>query len=112
MSGRLNANSEPDPHRPSEDPWDAVADQVRSLGHRLQETYRQVADDGGPSEDEIREALATLAAAWTQVAGTVGNALQDPELRGQLKKATTSLATAVGSTISDLGAELARSEEE
>jgi hypothetical protein len=95
-----------------EDPWDTVAAQVRSLGQSLQETYRQVADEGGPSEDEVREALAVLVGAWNQVAGTVGSALQDPDVRHQLKLAATSFATAVGNTIADLGVELGRSEEE
>lgn len=103
-------HAEQDPADP--DPWDTVGTEFRKLGHRLRETYRQVADDTGPAEDDVREALATLAQAWGQVAGSVGEALRDPEVRENLKAAATSFAGALGSTISDLSVELARTEEE
>lgn len=60
----------------------------------------------------MRDAFATLAGAWNQVAGTVGTVLQDPDLRAQLKLAASSVAKAVGTTISELGAELNRADEE
>lgn len=106
----------PEPQEGSEDlpadPWATVGDEFRKLGDSLKDTYRNVADDQGPSEDEIREALTTLVQAWTQVAGSVGEALRDPEVRTTLKAAASSLATALGATISDLGDELSRTEGE
>jgi hypothetical protein len=101
----------------AEDPWDSVSASFGELGDRLKSTYRKVADGNGPDEDEIRSAFGTLAGAWEQVAGSVSDALHDPETRSQLKKAASSFAIAVGSTLSDLGSEFApgkrdRSEEE
>lgn len=89
------------------DPWTDVNSKFAALGGRLKSTYRKVADDGGPGEDEIRDAFATLIKAWDQVAESASYALRDPGTREQLKKAAISLATALGSTIADLGAEFA-----
>lgn len=76
------------------------------LGDRLRDTYRKVANGDGPSEEEVKEALGVLAGAWDQVAGAVSVALKDPEVRERLKTALGSFATAVGTTISELGSEI------
>jgi hypothetical protein len=88
------------------DPWNTVQDELGGLGQRLKDTYRKVASEGGPSEEEIKDAFGTLASAWDQVAESVSTALQDPEVRQKLKTAASSLATAMGNTINELGAEL------
>ena len=75
------------------------------LGDRLKSTYRKVADEQGPSEDEIKGAFSTLAGAWNQIAESVSDILRDPETRDGLKRAAGSLATALGSTLSDLSSE-------
>jgi len=90
------------------DPWDSATAEFSGIGRRLKETYRKVADDRGPSEDEIKQAFSTLAGAWDQVAESVTTALKDPALREQLKDAVGSFASAVGSTVTDLGSELRR----
>lgn len=88
------------------DPWNSFHDELGGLGDRLKSTYRTVASEGGPSEEEIREAFSTLMGAWNQVAGSVSTALQDPEVREKLKDAASSFAAAMGNTLSELGAEL------
>lgn len=92
------------------DPWSTFQDEFGDLGARLKETYRKVASEDGPTEEEIKEAFDTLIGAWDQVAGSVSTALQDPEVRARLKSAATSFATAVGTTISELGDELRESD--
>ncbi|HEU4917451.1 MAG TPA: hypothetical protein VFV13_12905 [Acidimicrobiia bacterium] len=88
------------------DPWDAVTTEWSALKDRLRRTYEDLASDGGPSEEEIRSALATLAGAWDQVAASFSAAMGDPGTRAQLKKAAGSLAAALGATVSGLGTEL------
>lgn len=88
------------------DPWDDVTSEFGSLGDRLKETYRKVASDRGPSEEEIKGAFATLLGAWDQVAESVTAALQDPETRSHLKEAASSFASALGETMSGLGDEI------
>ena len=96
----------PNPKHDNEpDPWDTVSSDFGSLGDRLKTTYRRVASDRGPTEDEIKGAFATLIGAWDQVAESVSTAMRDPETREHLKKAASSFAAALGTTISDLGDE-------
>jgi hypothetical protein len=90
------------------DPWDVVADEFSGLSQRLKATYRKVADEDGPTEEQILDAISTLKGAWEQVAGAVTSAIQDPEMREQLKSAAGSLAIAVGTTVSELNKELKR----
>lgn len=91
------------------DPWTAFHEEFGGLGDRLRDTYQRVADGGGPSEQEIKDAFGTLLGAWDQVAGSVAAALQDPDVRQRLKSAAASFAGAVGATLSELGSELRES---
>jgi hypothetical protein len=95
----------------SPDPWDSLRTELRALGETIKDTYRRVSADGGPSEEEIRQAFSTLLGAWDQVAESVGSALRDPEIQQRLRTAASSLATAVGNTISELGTELGSREQ-
>lgn len=90
---------------PTQDPWDEVSARFTELGERLKSTYRKAADDMGPSEEEIKGAFNTLGGAWNQLAGSFSEALRDTETREQLKGAATSLASALGRTLTDLSAE-------
>lgn len=95
----------------SADPWTTFQEEWTELGDQLKDTYRRVANEDGPTEEEIKEALGTLAGAWNQVAGSVSAALDDPEVRQRIKDAGSAFATAVGRTISGLGEELRDAEQ-
>ena len=90
---------------PTDDPWDEVTNRFGELGDRLRSTYRKAADEQGPTEAEIKGAFSTLAGAWDQIAGSVSEILRDPETRDGIKRAAGSLASALGSTLSDLSSE-------
>jgi hypothetical protein len=97
----------PDPTSEEQaDPWDRVSSEFSTLGERLKDTYRRVSSEGGPSEEEIRGAFATLTGVWDQVASSFSTALSDPETRAHLKKAASSFAAALGATLTDLGDEI------
>ncbi|HUG33054.1 MAG TPA: hypothetical protein VMM14_09210 [Acidimicrobiia bacterium] len=97
--------NDPTPGDPS-DPWNTVQTEFGDLGRRIKETYRRVASEDGPSEEEIKDAFGTLMGAWGQVAESVTTALRDPDVREHLKGAASSLASALGTTITELGSEL------
>jgi hypothetical protein len=100
---------EPDPKTPeADDPWKTVSSQFESLGGHLRETYQRVADGTGPSDDEVKGAFSTLAGAWNQVAGTFAEAFQDPGTLERLKTTASSLAAALGTTLSQLGQEITK----
>ena len=97
---------QPDPTSyESADPWETASSDLSSLGDRLRDTYRRVASEEGPSEDELKEAFATLFGAWEQLAASLSTALNDPDTRAHLKRAAGSFAAALGATITDLGSE-------
>lgn len=83
-------------------PWNELTDDLVRLTDKLRATYSEVANGDGPSEDEIRDALRTLAAAWSQLAGSIGVALQDEEVRAYARRAGSSLVTAVTASLSEL----------
>ncbi|MBW3667459.1 MAG: hypothetical protein KY394_07685 [Actinobacteria bacterium] len=104
---------EPDPTRESEpDPWEEVHHQVGELGDRLKQTYRKAADETGPSEEEIRQAFATLAGAWEQISSSLSTVLEDPAVRRRLKLTAASLAEALGDTIGGVAREMQGDPEE
>ena len=107
----VEAHEQNPKHDDEPDPWETVTSEFGSLGDRLKSTYRRVATDRGPTEEEIKGAFATLIGAWDQVAESVSSALRDPETRDHLKKAASSFASALGTTITDLGAEIKKSKE-
>lgn len=100
-----------------DDPWTAFHEAFDGLKDRWRDTYQRTPGEEGPTSEEVREALGTLAGVWDKMAGSVTAALSDPDVRERLKDAGSSLAAALGTTISDLGVELrhtapARDEEE
>jgi hypothetical protein len=103
---------QPDPTSNREtDPWDAASIEWSSLKDRLWSTYRQAASNGGPTEEEIKKALATLAGAWDQVSASFSAALSDAETRASLKRAAGSFAAALAATVSGLGEDIRRRDE-
>ncbi|HSJ83581.1 MAG TPA: hypothetical protein VLA91_07155 [Acidimicrobiia bacterium] len=87
-------------------PWSSVSSEFSSLADHLRRVYNQVASEDGPTEAEIKDALVTLAGAWSQVGAALSTALDDPETRVRLKRAAGAFASALGAAITDLGAEL------
>ncbi|MGH8914668.1 MAG: hypothetical protein ACRDZM_09160 [Acidimicrobiia bacterium] len=85
------------------EPWDNLSSELSHIGDRLKDAYHQAASDGGPTDEEIRDAFATLAAAWDRLAASFSAALGDPRARAHLKNAAGSLVTALKAIVSDLG---------
>jgi hypothetical protein len=87
-----------------------MADQWKSLGRKLRDTYRQSGSDDGPTDEDIRAAFSTLGSAWDRLAGAFGTAIRDEQVRQNAKRAATGFFEAVGAAFSELGSELRRSE--
>ena len=90
--------------------WSDLTDDLLRLTEKVQGAYRSVADEAGPSEEEVREAFRTLAGAWNQIAGAVGAAISDPEVKSQVKRATSSLVSAIGATLAEMSSRSPESE--
>ncbi|HEY7564669.1 MAG TPA: hypothetical protein VIA81_07080 [Acidimicrobiia bacterium] len=90
------------------DAWDRMADQWKSLGRKLRDTYRESGGEG-PTDDEVKAAFRTLGGAWDRLAGAVGSAIKDEQVRDNAKRAATGFFEAVGAAFSELSAELRKS---
>ena len=62
--------------------------------------------DDGPAEEDVREAFATIGTAAHSLVDSIGESMRDPEVREQLKDATSTFFSAIGKTLSQLGDEL------
>jgi hypothetical protein len=94
------------------DPWDEFSTRLGAVKDRFREAYETASGGEGPSQDEIRSAFDVLGDMWSSVAGSVSSALRDEKTREQLAETAGSLASAIGATLSQLGAELRRSADE
>ena len=87
--------------------WDDVAQQFRSLGKHLQERYRQQAPAGeGVNREVMDDAVRKLTDAVEQAVDSVGSAVKDPAFRTQAKNAAQAIVDAIGTTVSEFGADL------
>lgn len=92
----------PDHHDHTTAAWDDLTEDLVDLTERLRAAYQRVSDESGPSEEEVRRAVRTLGQAWHQVAPSVGEVIRDEEVKAHLKRAASSLADAVGASLSEL----------
>ncbi len=92
---------EPDAGNEQVDPWTELTDELVALTNKLRTTYLRVAHESGPTEGEICDALGTLAGAWSQVAGSVSEAVADPEVRSHLKRAGGSFVDAIAAGLGE-----------
>lgn len=88
--------------------WDAVGRQFNDLGRKVRERYEQTAGEAGPDEERVRDALRVLTDALDRAFTAVGEAVRDPVFREDVGKAATSLGTALGEVVSDLGDDISR----
>jgi hypothetical protein len=93
------------------DAWDRMAEQWKSLGRKLRDTYRERGGEG-PTDDDVKAAFRTLGGAWDRLAGAVGAAIKDEQVRDNAKRAATGFFEAVGAAFSELSAELRKSKSE
>ena len=76
------------------------------MSEKIKTHYQDLVGDEGPSEEKVREAVSTLGTAAQSMIDSLGEAMRDPEVRGQVKDAAASFVAALGTTFSRLGDEL------
>jgi hypothetical protein len=97
-----------------EESWNDVGEQFKKLGARLGRHYDEQGfkDAVGASEESLEEAMQRLGEGLRAAVGAVGDSVSDPELKDDIRDATGSLFTALGTTFSELGAQIAAPHEE
>ena len=80
------------------------------LGSKLRTRYSEMVGEDGPAEEDVRQAFTTIGTAAQSLVDSISESMRDPEVRDQLKEATSTFFSAIGKTLSQLGDEL-RSDE-
>ena len=95
----------------SEEAWNEVGEQFKSLGSMCKVHYL-AQEDGDTSEvvsdDEVKDALRTLGESLKAAFATVGDAVADPEIRDEARQTAGSFFDALGATFSDLGHDISK----
>ena len=94
--------------------WQEVGEKFTALGRRFKEHYeaRGVSEEGTPGDgpvdekSELKQAMDTMGEGLERVFGSIGDSLQDDEVKSQAKSAFSSLLDAIGDTFSELGDEV------
>jgi len=90
----------------SDEAWRQASEHFTALGSKLRNRYQEIVGDDGPAEEDVREAFTTIGTAAQSLVDSIGESMRDPEVREQLKDATSTFFSAIGKTLSQLGDEL------
>ena len=91
--------------------WDRVGEDFRALGRQVKQHYDQrprpekPAEEAAPSADRRKadEALQRLTESLEQAFSALGDAVRDPQVGEQTRKAATSLSDALTATFAEAG---------
>ena len=81
------------------------------LGSKLRTRYREIVGEDGPAEEDVRQAFTTIGSAAQSLVDSISESMRDPEVRDQVKEATSTFFSAIGKTLSQLGDELRSNDE-
>lgn len=96
-----------------EESWNDVGEQFKKLGARLKQHYDEQGFDESveASAESLDEAMQRLGEGLRAAVGAVGDSVNDPELTDDVRDAAGSLFTALGTTFSEVGAQIVASHE-
>lgn len=93
----------------SDQAWNEVAEQLRTVGSMLKSHYRAQETDSRPdppSQEEVKDTLRILGESATAALGTIGDVLKDPAVRVEVRETAGLFFDALGGSLSELGADL------
>jgi DNA-binding ferritin-like protein len=88
--------------------WDEVAERFSELGHSLKDRFDANAAYGPAEREKVNEALHQLAEALDAGFTTIGDALRDPAIRDEMKRAGSSITDALAATLRDVSDSIKR----
>lgn len=84
--------------------WDRVASEFQALGLKLKLHVEQASSEG--DREQVNGAVQQVVERLEEVFSGLGNAVRDDAVRDDAKRAATSLAQAVSSSLEQVGARL------
>jgi len=95
----------------SEEAWNEVGEQFKSLGSMLKVHYQAYEGEDITevvSDDEVKDALHTLGESVKAAFASIGDAFADAEIRDEARQTAGSFFDALGATFSDLGNDISK----
>ena len=92
----------------SDESWNDVGERFKKLGSMFKQHYEAQDAEGtaeAVSDEEVKEAVATLGESIKTAFATVGDAVKDPEVQDEAKQTAKSFFDAIGATFTELGDE-------
>lgn len=92
----------------SDESWNDVGERFKKLGSMFKQHYEAQDAEGtseAVSDEEVKEAFATLGESIKTAFATVGDAVKDPEVQDEAKQTAKSFFDAIGATFTELGDE-------
>ena len=85
--------------------WDRVGEDFKALGRQVKQHYDQTQGQGQQATDrrKVDDALQKLTEALDQAFTALGDAVRDPQVGEQTKKAASSLSDALNATFAEAG---------
>ena len=96
--------------------WQEVSEKFTALGRKFKQHYEDRGEGAEPTEGDVtagapadvKKAMDNVGDSLERVFGSIGDALQDGEVKDQTRAAFSSLVDALGATFSELGSEVRR----
>ena len=105
-SGAASADPGDDTFEGENEPgWREAGDELNDLRDTFRSSYQEGAAEG-PSREDVISAFRTLGEAITNIASGAGNTRQDPQVKQQVKKTTSSAVSAISGILLDWSADL------
>src|SRR5688572_31299301 len=89
------------------DRWDDVSEDFLRVGGHLKRHFES-SGASKPESDDIRQALREAVDALSKAAEALGNAVRDPQVQADARKAAKTFADAVSTTVGELGQKIGR----
>ena len=98
----------------TEQAWQEVGDKFTALGRKFKQHYEDRGEGTEPTEGDVtagapadmKKAMDNVGDSLERVFGSIGDSLQDDEVKDQARSAFSSLVDALGATFSDIGQEV------
>ena len=95
----------------ADEAWNEVGEQFKKLGSMFKQHF-ETEPEPSVSEDEVKEAVHTLGESIKTAFSAFGDAVTDPELQEEARQTAGSFFDALGTTFSEVGAEISERREQ
>lgn len=86
--------------------WDDVGNQFSDLADAVRDRWKQERGDDTPASDEVRNAFERVTASLDDLADAITQTVNDPDVKGRARGATSGLVQALSDSLDQLAAKI------